>query len=54
VREGAAASGDPLPRTATLRRALSEMISRHTDRLPVADDDGRVVGAVHLADLVRR
>jgi osmoprotectant transport system ATP-binding protein len=54
VRAGEAPPGDPLPRTATLRRALSEMISRHTDRLAVADDAGRVVGAVHLADLVRR
>ena len=54
LRAGEAAPGDPLPRTATLRRALSEMISRHTDRLAVADDDGRVIGAVHLADLARR
>jgi osmoprotectant transport system ATP-binding protein len=54
VREGEAAPGDPLPRTATLRLALSEMISRRCDRLAVADDDGRVIGAVHLTDLVRR
>jgi osmoprotectant transport system ATP-binding protein len=53
VREGEAAPGEPLPQTATLRRALSEMISRRTDRLAVAGEDGRVVGAVHLADVAR-
>jgi osmoprotectant transport system ATP-binding protein len=53
LREGETAAGEPLPRTATLRRALSEMISRHADRLAVADADGHVVGAVFLADLAQ-
>jgi len=39
--------------SATLRDALSAMTARHTDRVPVADAEGRAIGIVTLADLVR-
>jgi CBS domain-containing protein len=29
------------------------MTERHTDRVPVADASGRVIGVIALADLVR-
>jgi len=45
--------GEPLPSAAPLRRALSEMVARGTDRLPVVDEHGRPAGVLHLADLVR-
>nr|WP_207461741.1 ABC transporter ATP-binding protein [Azospirillum sp. SYSU D00513] len=45
--------GEPLPGDMPLRRALSEMIARGVDRLPVMDAEGRPAGVLHLADLVR-
>jgi osmoprotectant transport system ATP-binding protein len=54
LRAGETVGGAPLPVTAPLRRALSEMVARGTDRLAVVDACGRPVGAVHLADLARR
>ena len=53
VRSGEAADGEPLSRAASLRDALAAMTARHTDRLPVVDDAGRLLGAIRLADLVR-
>ncbi len=50
---GETAEGEPLPKDASLRDALAAMAARHTDRLPVVDDDGRPLGAITLADLVR-
>jgi osmoprotectant transport system ATP-binding protein len=50
---GEAAEGEPVPKDTSLRDALAQMAARHTDRLPVVDDDGRPLGAVTLADLVR-
>ncbi|WP_448187958.1 ABC transporter ATP-binding protein [Azospirillum sp. sgz301742] len=47
------ASGDPLPATAPLRRALSEMVARGTDRIAVVGEDGHPAGIIHLSDLVR-
>jgi osmoprotectant transport system ATP-binding protein len=52
VRHGETAVGEPLAEGATLRDALSVMTARRTDRLPVADSDGRPVGVITLADLV--
>lgn len=46
-------SGEPLPGSTPLRRALSEMIVRGTDRLAVVDEQGRPAGVLHAADLVR-
>ncbi|MFL5268345.1 MAG: ABC transporter ATP-binding protein [Stellaceae bacterium] len=47
------AEGEPLPADASLRDALSAMTTRRTDRLPVCDAEGRKIGAITLADLVR-
>jgi osmoprotectant transport system ATP-binding protein len=54
MRPGEAAEGAPIALAATLREALSEMVARGVDALPVADEAGRVAGALRLADLVRR
>jgi osmoprotectant transport system ATP-binding protein len=49
-----AADGAPrLPRTATLRDALSLLIELHADTLAVTDGDGRVLGSVTKEDLTR-
>jgi osmoprotectant transport system ATP-binding protein len=53
VRCGETAEGDAVPLDASLRDALSAMTARGTDRLAVADAEGRVCGAIALADLVR-
>ena len=53
LRRGETAEGAALPLDASLREALSAMTARHTDRLPVADANGRPCGVVALADLVR-
>jgi osmoprotectant transport system ATP-binding protein len=53
LRPGETAEGDAVALDAPLREALSAMTARHTDRLPVADADGRRIGAIVLADLVR-
>ena len=50
---GETAAGEPLRADASLRDALAAMAARHTDRLPVVDADGRPLGAITLADLVR-
>jgi osmoprotectant transport system ATP-binding protein len=54
LRRGAAPPGQAIAATATLRQALSRMITEGSDRLAVTDAEGRPVGALHLADLVRR
>jgi osmoprotectant transport system ATP-binding protein len=48
VRPGVAATGEPVAAAASLAEALSEMVVRRTDRLPVGDAGG----AIFLADLV--
>jgi osmoprotectant transport system ATP-binding protein len=53
VRAGETAEGEPLPLDTSLRDALSAMTSRRTDRLPVSDAEGRDIGVIALADLVR-
>ncbi len=53
LRLGETAEGEPLALDTTLRDAFSAMTTRHTDRLPVCDAEGRTVGAIALADLVR-
>ncbi|MCX5495336.1 ABC transporter ATP-binding protein [Kaistia dalseonensis] len=52
VRRDGSASGEPIAATATLRNALSTLVARGVDSLPVADSDGSPLGAIHLADLV--
>jgi osmoprotectant transport system ATP-binding protein len=54
LRRGEAAAGDAVADTATLRQALSRMIAEGRDLLPVVDADGRALGAIHLADVLRR
>ena len=53
VRRGESAAGDPIPISASLREALSIAIARGVDRLPVADDQGRAVGAIAVADITK-
>ncbi len=45
---------DALRTTMTLRAALAEFLARRSDCLPVADEAGRIVGALHLSDLIER
>ena len=54
LRRGETAPGDAVADTATLRQVLSRMIAEGKDRLPVTDTEGRVLGAIHLADVLRR
>jgi osmoprotectant transport system ATP-binding protein len=51
LRQGEAGAGEPIPASANLRQALSEMIAQRTDRLPVIDENGHKVGALALEDL---
>ena len=53
LRRGETAEGAPLALDVSLREALSAMLARRTDRVPVADASGRLCGVVTLADLVR-
>jgi len=53
MRTGENAEGDPLPLDTSLRETLSVMTARRTDRLPVCNAEGRKVGVIALADLVR-
>jgi osmoprotectant transport system ATP-binding protein len=53
VRAGEPADGKPIAEDASLADALGQMAARRCDRLPVADAEGSITGAVLLADLVR-
>jgi osmoprotectant transport system ATP-binding protein len=53
LRRGEMAEGGAVPLDASLRDALATMAARGTDRLPVEDAEGRVCGAIALADLLR-
>lgn len=53
ARRQESAAGEPLAAETPLHRALSEMVARGTERLPVVDGDGRPAGVLHLSDLVR-
>jgi osmoprotectant transport system ATP-binding protein len=46
-------SGTPIAATASLRDALSRMITEGAESLPVQDEAGKPLGAVLLQDLVR-
>ena len=54
LRPGETASGEPIRSDASLHEALSRMVERGSDRLAVADDKERMLGVIHLADIVRR
>ncbi len=53
IRVEPASAGEPLEPSASLAEALSAMVMRHTDRLPVKGENGAPGGSVALADLVR-
>jgi osmoprotectant transport system ATP-binding protein len=53
VRHGETAAGEPIAIVASLREALSVAIARRVDRLPVADEHGRVVGVIAVADIAK-
>jgi len=53
VRHGDSAAGEPIPISASLREALSIAIARGVDRLPVADEQGRPVGAIAVGDITK-
>ncbi|MFO1069787.1 MAG: ABC transporter ATP-binding protein [Geminicoccaceae bacterium] len=53
LRRGDLAAGEPLPASASLRRALSALVERDVDRLPVVDEVGRPLGSIHAADILR-
>jgi osmoprotectant transport system ATP-binding protein len=52
-RHGESAAGEPIALDASLREALSMLVTRQVDRLPVHDGEGRPVGAIALADLTK-
>ncbi len=54
LRPGEPADGAAIAATLNLREALSIFVERHVDRLPVADAQGRLIGALHFADLAAR
>ena len=53
LRRGEPGEGEPISLGASLSEALSAMTARRADRLLVCDDEGRHVGIITLADLVR-
>jgi len=54
LRPGDTAAGPAVPASTTLREALSTLVARACDRLPVVDAQGQALGAVHFADLWQR
>ena len=52
LRNGDAADGVPLLPEQTLQQALAEFLVRRVDRLPVADAQGRPIGAIRFIDLL--
>jgi len=54
LRPGDTAAGPAVPASTTLREALSTLVARACDRLPVVDAQGKALGAVHFADLWQR
>ena len=54
LRPGEPAEGAPISVDATQRDALALCLARQVDRLAVADARGRPLGAVRLADVLRR
>jgi len=53
MRAGESAEGKPLHVDTSLRDALSVMMTRRTDRLPVCDAEGHPLGIIRLGELVR-
>ena len=53
LRDRATTAGEPVRDDLYLSAALSAMVMRGQDRLPVSDPAGDPIGTIHLADLVR-
>ena len=53
LRDRATTAGEPVRDDLSLSAALSAMVMRGQDRLPVSDPAGDPIGTLHLADLVR-
>nr|WP_154927932.1 ABC transporter ATP-binding protein [Pantoea agglomerans] len=53
VRRGEWLTGEPIAATLTLRDALSQFITRRTDKLPVIDDQQQPLGVLHFSDLLQ-
>jgi osmoprotectant transport system ATP-binding protein len=53
LRPGEAAEGPALAPGQTLQEALAAFLARRAERLPVADAQGRALGAIHFTDLLR-
>lgn len=53
VRRGEWLTGEPIAETLTLRDALSQFITRRTDKLPVVDDQQQPLGVLHFSDLLQ-
>ena len=53
LRPGEHAEGPPIASATSLRAALSAIITRRVDRIPVVDKHGRPAGAIALADVLR-
>ncbi len=53
LRRGEAADGAPLRPDQTLQDALAAFLALGVERLPVADEDGRPLGAIRFVDLLR-
>ncbi|EEP97188.1 Uncharacterized ABC transporter ATP-binding protein [Yersinia aldovae ATCC 35236] len=52
VRRGETLVGQPILGSTSLREALSLFVSRQTDKLPVANEQGQLLGVLYFADLV--
>ncbi len=53
VRRGEWLTDEPIAATLTLRDALSQFITRRTDKLPVVDDQQQPLGVLHFSDLLQ-
>ncbi|CAM3497712.1 ATP-binding protein [Rouxiella silvae] len=52
TRRGESVAGEPVLASMTLREALSVFVARHTEQLPVIDDNQQSLGVLHFSDLV--
>jgi osmoprotectant transport system ATP-binding protein len=52
LRRDVVAGGDPIAFEAPMTEALSQMVLRGIDRLPVSDVNGKLAGSIALADMV--
>lgn len=46
--------GMPLAATSSLRDALAQLATQRAERVPVADASGRLIGVIHVSDLLQR